>query len=503
MTSCNQEKKATVTLRANPDSLAQKAIHNPAFVKYPNGEDFCWQARGAMGQFINNYEQTKDTKWLDAGIKYYDFITGKLIVDPDGYKGWIGEYGYDSRYFQDALVGDALLMAGLLEFSILVNENDQLRAKYGAKANEYIGYAKKDFIEKWDKRGCWIDDAPFGGYIGFNKYLKADNLKEWIYGPEVSRSGISHPFNKQEDVAEVCIQLHRLTGEKFYWDRAEAIFLTAKAHFQYFDNHYCWNYFDPLWIGDVDLEHNTTKHFVDVHPWRAGYQAGEVGKIVLAYNYGCVFDSTDIQRIINTNLKVMWNGDKVKPKYISSNGLGADGDTTGLADFQRTYGHSNVSKYEGTLWTSLADFSQTIRDLSAARFRGDTTSERYQSFRKRMMANPPGFKRKYAKGDVKLPVFNFTESRDLCCAVVLPHNIKTGEKSVIICKSRTPGNLQVDLFSKDGKLLNTLFKGKMKSEFHTMTWDGKDPSKKTKYSGEYKIRWTTAGGYREFPVNVL
>jgi flagellar hook assembly protein FlgD len=87
--------------------------------------------------------------------------------------------------------------------------------------------------------------------------------------------------------------------------------------------------------------------------------------------------------------------------------------------------------------------------------------------------------------------------------VVLPHNIKTGEKSVIICKSRTPGNLQVDLFSKDGKLLNTLFKGKMKSEFHTMTWDGKDPSKKTKYSGEYKIRWTTAGGYREFPVNVL
>jgi flagellar hook assembly protein FlgD len=67
----------------------------------------------------------------------------------------------------------------------------------------------------------------------------------------------------------------------------------------------------------------------------------------------------------------------------------------------------------------------------------------------------------------------------------------------------TPGDLQVDLYSNDGKLLNTLYKGKMKSDFHTMTWDGKDPKKKETYKGEYKIRWTTAGGYREFPVVVL
>lgn len=503
MSACTQKKETRPTLKANPDSVALRAINNPAFVQNPNGENFCWQARGAMGTFLNNYESTKDTKWLDAGIKYYDFIVSKLIVDPDGYKGWIGEYGYDSRYFQDAIVGDALLVAGMLDFCILVNENADLKAKYGEKANEYLGIAKRDFIEKWDKRGCWIDDAPFGGYIGFNKYLKADNLKQWIYGPEVSRSGISHPFNKQEDVAEVCLQLYRLTGDKFYWNRAESIFYTAKAHMQYYDGHYNWNYFDPLWKGDVDLEHNTTKHFVDIHPWRAGYQAGEVGKIILAYNYGCVFDSVDIQRIINANLKVMWNGDKANPVYISSNGLGADGDTVGLADFKRTYGHSNVKKYEGQLWTSLAPFSQTIRDLSASRFRGDTTSERYIAYKKRMMANPVSFKRTLVKGEAKPIPFNFTECKDLYCATVLPHNIKTGEKSIIICKSRTPGDLQVDLYSKEGKLLNTLFKGKMKSEFHTMTWDGKDPSGKTKYSGEYKIRWTTAGGYREFPVVVL
>ncbi len=503
LVSCNQKKESKVVLKANPDSVALKAINNPAFKENPNGENFCWQAAGATRQFISNYELTGDTKWLDAGVKYYDFLISKLIVDPDGYKGWIGEYGYDSRYQQDALVGDAILFAGMLDFCIQVKENPELNAKYGQKADEIIGLAKKDFIEKYDKRGCWVDDAPFGGYIGFNKYLKADNMKEWIVAPEVSRSGISHPFNKQEDVGEVCLQLFRLTGDKFYWDRAEKIFYTAKAHMQYFDGHYNWNYFDPLYAGDVDLEHNTTKHFVDIHPWRAGYQAGEVGKIVMAYNYGCVFDSVDIQRIINANLKVMWNGDKANPVFISSNGLGADGDTLGLADFKRTYGHSNVKKYEGQLWTSLMPFSQTIRELSAARFKGDTTSERYIAFKKRMMEKPVSFKRTLVKGEAKPIPFNFTECKDLYCAAVLPHNIKKGEKSVIICKSRTPGDLQVDLYSADGKLVNTLFKGKMKSDFHTMTWDGKDPKNKETYKGDYKIRWTTAGGYREFPVVVL
>jgi hypothetical protein len=34
-------------------------------------------------------------------------------------------------------------------------------------------------------------------------------------------------------------------------------------------------------------------------------------------------------------------------------------------------------------------------------------------------------------------------------------------------------------------------------------WDGKDPSGKVNYTGDYKIRWTTGSGYREFPVTIL
>jgi hypothetical protein len=496
-TSCVQKR---ITLDTSPDELSDKMINNPAFIKNANGENFCWHARVGLDRYVDNYDLTKDTKWLDAGIKYYDFLIGKMETDPDGYKGWIGVYGYDDNYWQDALVGDAILLEGILNFSVLVLEDKSLKSKYQDKANSYVEIAKRDFIEKWDKRGCWIDDGPYGTYIEFNKYLKSDNLKEWILAPEASRSGISHPFNKQMDVGQVCLRLYRITGDKIYRDRAEKIFFTAKSHFQYFDDHYCWNYYEPLYPGDVDLGKKDTRHGVWVHPWRSGYQASEVDKIAEAYNYGIVFDEEDIKRIINTNLNVMWNKDKKNPRFISSNGLGADNDTSGIAAFQKAYGHSNVTKNAGELWTGLLDFDQTIRDLYELRFKNDQTSVEYLRYKNSVLVNPPGFKRKYVKGEVTVPVVNFTESKELNLATVLPHIITNEKKSIIICKSWIPGELQIDVYSTDGKKVSSLYRGKISEGISMITWDGKDPAKKETYKGDYKIRWTIGNGYREFPI---
>ena len=474
-------------------------INNPDFVKNANGESFCWHARVGLDQFVDNYDLTKDTRWLDAGIKYYDFLIGKMATDPDGFKGWIGVYEYDANYCQDALVGDAILMEGILNFSVLVLEDKSLKSRYQDKANSYVEIASKDFIEKWDKRGCWIDDGPYGTYIEFNKYLKSDDFKKWISAPEGSRAGISHPFNKQMDVAQVCLRLFRITGDKFYRDRAEKIFFTAKSHFQYFDNHYCWNYYEPLYPGDVDLVKKDTRHGVWVHAWRSGYQAGEVEKIVEAYNYGIVFDEQDIKRIINTNLNVMWNKDKINPRFINSNGLGADNDTSGIAAFQKAWGHSNVTKNSGELWTGLLDFDQTIRDLYELRFKNDQKSIRYLRYKNSVLANPPGFKRKYVTGEVTVPAVNFTESKELCLATVLPHIISKENKSIIICKSNVPGELLIDLYSTEGKKITNLYKGKITEGIFLITWDGKDPAKKVTYKGDYRIRWSIGSGYREFP----
>jgi hypothetical protein len=302
------------------------------------------------------------------------------------------------------------------------------------------------------------------------------------------------------DAGQVCLRLYRITGDKIYRDRAEKIFFTAKSHFQYFDNHYCWNYFEPLYPGDVDLEKKDTRHGVWVHPWRSGYQAGEVEKIAEAYHYGIVFDEQDIKRIINTNLNVMWNKDTINPRFISSNGLGADFDTTGIAAFQKTWGHSNVTKNSGELWTGLLDFDQRIRDLYELRFKNDQESNEYLSYKNTVLINPPAFTRKYVKGEVAVPEVNFTESKDLYLATVLPHIVTKGGKSIIICKSWIPGELQIDVYSTEGKKVSSLYRGKISEGIFIITWDGKDPAKKATYKGDYKIRWTIGNGYREFPI---
>ena len=138
-----------IKLETTPSVTLEKMIHNPAFVENPNGEDFCWNARVGLDQFVDNYILTKDTKWLDAGVKYYDFLIGKMITDPDGYNGWIGAYEYNDKYWQDALVGDAILFEGILNFSVLVLEDQSLKNKYKDKAMSYVEQAKRNFFEKF------------------------------------------------------------------------------------------------------------------------------------------------------------------------------------------------------------------------------------------------------------------------------------------------------------------------------------------------------------------
>ena len=492
-----------VKLSASPGETLQKLVNNPA-LKNLKGESFCWNARVGMDDFLDNYNVTKDEAWLQAGFKYCDFLIGNMEPDPDGYKGWMGPYEYDTKYIQDALVGDAILLTGILDISVAVLENLSLKNKYGEKATSYVQLAKKDFIEKWDKRGCWYEDGPYGSYIGFNKFLQPGGAKEWITDTKDSRAGISHPFNKQMDAAQVALRLWRITKDKFYRDRAERIYFTAKSHFQLFDNHYCWNYFEPLTPGDVDLAKKDTRHGIWVHPWKSGYQMGEVEKIVEAYNYGIVFDDQDIRRIINTNLNVMWNKNKVDPFFISSNGQGTVADTIGLAAYMKVNGFraSFKRKNPGELWTGLLDFDQTIRDLYEIRFKNDKSSDRWLKYENTVLLNPPGFKRKFVTGKVTVPKIKFSESKELCCVVALPHVINKGEKSILLCKSYNPGDLQIDLYSVNGKKINNLYSGKMAKELFIFTWDGKDPLHKTTYKGEYRIRWTQGEGYREFPVVV-
>jgi hypothetical protein len=475
-------------LEITPDALYEKMINNPSFKENAKGEAFCWHARHGMDQFVDNYALTKNTAWLDAGVRYFDWLISKMDAGPDGYKGWVGPYMYDKNYWIDSHVGDAILLNGILNFSVLVLEDKNLKSKYGDKAKIYAGIAKKHLIEKNDKRGTWREDGPIGAYVSYEKYMEPGNFKEWKYGSEVVKSGLSHPFNKQMDMGQVCLRIYRITGEKFYRDRAEKIFLRMKRQLQLTDNHYEWNYWEPFGPWDIDLEKKDTRHWVGINP-SGGYQAREVAQMVDAYHAGIVFDETDIRRLINTHLDVMWNKDKENPGFTNSYiAHGVDKPT---------------KKATGTLWTSLLDFDQRIRELYAVRFDdNDINSPAFLRYQNMIARNPPSFKRKYPKGPVKLPEVNFSDSKDIRMAVVIPSIIKKGEKFIIANTSwESDEETEVALYSENGKKkLATLHKSK--SQQNIIEWDGTDPQNKEQYKGDYRIRWTLGNGYREYPITI-
>jgi hypothetical protein len=113
-----------------------------------------------------------------------------------------------------------------------------------------------------------------------------------------------------------------------------------------------WNYWEPTGVWDVTG--HDLRHWVNVHPYR-NYQAGELNHIVEAYHSGIVFDRADIERMIRTNLKVMWNGDVDDPQWRNSDARG-----------QWKVPPPPPEGWKGragTLWSALRDFDPTIRLL--------------------------------------------------------------------------------------------------------------------------------------------
>jgi hypothetical protein len=94
---------------------------------------------------------------------------------------------------------------------------------------------------------------------------------------------------------------------------------------------------------------------------------------------------------------------------------------------------------------------------------------------------------------------------------VLPGTFASGQRAVIACKLIEPGDLEVALYSPDGKAkLATLRQGREeggadgREGIFYFPFDGTDPaSGKAFPPGDYRVRWTVArDGYREFPITI-
>jgi hypothetical protein len=465
------------------------------------GKDFGWEAAYYLGNFVEGYQAEKDTAWLDAGVKAYDYTISKMSAGPDGYQGWTGYY--QPNLWTDGNTGDAILLNHMLAFAELVLADETLKKTYGEAAARYVALAKHDFVEKWDKRGTWHEDGPYGAYVQWDTFCAPNDLKTWTKIPKAYEVGLSLPFNKQNDAGQVLLKLYRITSDQFYHDRAQKIFAFMKSRLQLAGDYYCWNYWEPFGPWDVNLEKKDTNLWIGTHPY-SRYQAGEIHQIVEAYNTGIVFDQKDIERIINTNLKVMWNQDKADPKFVIST---AQLPAPALSPAQQkareaTAAAEAKTSPPGCLWTALDQFSQPVRDLEAKGLKAAGLDRAY--LENVTLKAPPGFARLYSKFPATPLDQPFSVVKSVTVAVVMPCIIVRGKPSIVLGKVRIPEDLEVAVYSADGrKKLLVLYQGQFAGGpsghdgIQVLQWDGGDLAK-----GDYRIRWTVADGYREFPVTI-
>jgi len=446
------------------------------------GEGLCWHAAYNMDRFMEKYRATSDTAFLDAAVKYYDALIDKLRLAPDGYQGWVGPYIYDEKYICDVHVGDAILINPMLDFceTVLKRSRADIAKKYAESAGKYLDLARKHLIEKWDARGTWHEDGPYGGYVSWDRYLTPDNLKEWRKLP-VLKSVLSLPFNKQNTMALACLRLYRITGESRYRERALKIFNFMKSRMCLYQDHYVWNYWEPFGPWDINTNvPNTLFHWVNVHPYR-NYQAGEIDQMVEAYHSGITFTEDDVRHIINTNLKVMWNGDSDHPAWKNSN-YAVEMASLGKVSIDKAPG-GEFPELAGTLWRGLVDFDSTIRKLA-----------------KKPSDTPPSFKRKYSELPVTEFPVPFSNNCYLNLATVLPSVITKESPSFLVNQSRVSGPVEIALYSRDGKDKIRSIRAESKADdagLLIIKWDGKELS-----PGDYRIRWTLKDQYRDFPITV-
>lgn len=474
---------------SDAEKMLQEQLNNPLMKSEGSltGEGVCWHAAFGMEKFVAKFRTTNDTSYLDMGSKYYDALISKMHTSPDGYRGWVGPYEYDEKFICDAHVSDAILINPMLEFAEIVfkSKDGELRRKYEKKAKAYLELAKKDVIEKWDRRGTWQEDGPLGAYVSWDRYMTIDNLKEWRKFPVV-KSNLSLPFNKNMDMGLTLLRLYRITGNEYYREKALKIFNFTKIKMSLFDNHYIWNYWEPFSIWDVDTANpNALRLWVNVHP-NPNYQAGEIYAIVEAYHSGITFSKEDIQRMINTNLKVMWNGDKVSPKWVNSNTAVLKA-VLGQVPEVKTPKGGIYDKGAGTLWTALADFDPTIRLLAKVDY-----------------SSPPSFDRKYAELPVTEFIVPLNSNRYFTMVCLLPTTVKRAGWTYVVSKSIVPGNIEVALYTSDGiRKLVDIYNGNT-----TGGLDGREGLLIHKWQlnnvqpGDYRVRWTLKGEYREYPLLV-
>lgn len=181
-----------------------------------------------------------------------------------------------------------------------VAENPQLQEQFGADAKTFLDFINRNVLEYYERD--WLDMGDTGGAYRFEPNL-TDPYPNLIM-----------PHNQYAELALVWLVLKDVEGaHPLMAERAEQMVRYFKSHV-YLDEEndaYYWRYSNWIEFGEPG-------HFFGPDSYESiGYGNIDIKLPVEAVRRGVLFTDEDMQRFVNTWLRVMWNQDEDNPLMAS------------------------------------------------------------------------------------------------------------------------------------------------------------------------------------------
>ena len=277
-------------------------------------EDYTWIVLPYLDMTLTAYQVTGDARYLGMFVGVFANMRSAMTQGPDGFLGW---YGTPNTIFQnpdnptkpiDVIINSFRATDVLSQFVETVQRDPALSRRYARQRQEYLDLIENHLVRKWDVRGNYVDLGPTGGIYRTHFGLKFD------------KASLTQPHNKHSIIIRAFLALYRATGNDEYMRKAVKVGTRYKHCLTLKDGHYEWHYWDPAGAWDVKPQQTSRwKHWIGVEH-KGGYYSSSLSQAVALYQHGVVFDRTDMERFLKTQLEMCWNGDLANPKWARVDG---------------------------------------------------------------------------------------------------------------------------------------------------------------------------------------
>ena len=276
-------------------------------------ESYTWVMLPSLVMPLAAWQMTGDAKHAETFIRCFENMRSAMKKGPGPCPDWYGvpHIGWQDPNDKDktipVLVADFRAADIVGQFLEAIAQDPALAQKYARQRQEFLEQVE-GMVRQWDGWGSFVELGRGGA------------VYRQFPGMTGNQALLTQPHNKHSIIVHGLLALYRVTGKDEYMRKAIQVGTRFKHSLTLKDGHYEWNYWDPAGEWDISLaDKGKWKHWIGVEH-KGGYYSMSLSQAVALYQHGVVFDKTDIDRFLRTQLEKCWDGNMARPRWARVDG---------------------------------------------------------------------------------------------------------------------------------------------------------------------------------------